>query len=370
MVCGSPCDETCTNSGCNNTTGYCFGCYPSYYGPFCDQSCELCTNKSCTGQRCKIGCINGYYGNADGFECKGCSDHCSSCVSKTNCTKCEKGYYLFRYENNDYSFCTPCNPTCVECISYSECVCESGKYGPACNKECNISNCKSCIDVDSVVKCTECINGYAFLNGYCILETNLCSQYCSNGCDSNQNCLYGCENGWTGQKCTERCAAQCGKCSQNDAKNCKICKGDFYTETCTHPCSLHCSAFPDSPRCNIDNGTCLNGCDKGYWGDKCDNRCYEGCNSGSCYQPNGFCDLCNRTHYGNSCQSKCSEHCVDNDASSTICYKTNGTCVGGCKDGYGGNTCEDEMAASTMVSSSTALIFGYGSVIRSPQDGD
>ncbi|XP_053386082.1 uncharacterized protein LOC123537815 [Mercenaria mercenaria] len=50
-------------------------------------------------------------------------------------------------------------------------------------------------------------------------------------------------------------------------------------------------------------------------------------------------------------RKKCSEHCVDNHVSSTICYKKNGTCVHGCKDGYGGDTCEDELSYSTTMSS-------------------
>ncbi|XP_053389316.1 multiple epidermal growth factor-like domains protein 10 [Mercenaria mercenaria] len=196
------------------------------------------------------------------------------------------------------------------------------------------------------------------MNGSCIPGTNLCSQYCSNGCDINQSCSGGCQDGWTGQKCTETCADQCRKCNQNGGKNCEICKGDYYTATCTLPCSLHCSALPGLSKCNINNGTCLNGCDKGYWDVKCDKKCYEGCTSGSCNLSDGFCDTCNRTHYGNSCQDRCSEQCVDNDASSAVCYKSNGTCVHGCKDRYRGKTCEDELTVSTIVSSSTEKIDG------------
>ncbi|XP_053385840.1 proprotein convertase subtilisin/kexin type 5-like [Mercenaria mercenaria] len=355
LICGSPCDETCTASRCNDTTGYCLGCHPGFYGRHCDRSCGLCINKLCNHQRCMTGCIDGYYeSTGNGFECKKCHDHCSSCVSLTNCTQCERGYFLFSYEHSDDSFCAACNPACETCISYSECVCQSGKYGPTCSKDCNISNCTSCIEVDSVVKCTECISGYTVLNGYCVPGTNLCSQYCSNGCDSNQNCLGGCQNGWTGQKCTEMCADQCGKCDQNDGKDCKICKGDFYTAACTLPCSLHCSTITGLPRCNINNGTCLNGCDKGYWGVKCNKTCNEGCSSESCNQSDGFCDTCNRTHYGDACQNKCSEYCIDNDDPSTICYKTNGTCVHGCKDGYRGNICEDELTVSTIVTLSSS----------------
>ncbi|XP_053385846.1 receptor-type tyrosine-protein phosphatase kappa-like [Mercenaria mercenaria] len=104
----------------------------------------------------------------------------------------------------------------------------------------------------------------------------------------------------------------------------------------------------------MNNGTCMKGCYKGYWGDKCDKNCYEGCNSGSCNQSDGFCETCNRKHYGNACQNKCSEFCIDNDVSSTICYKTNGTCLHGCKDGYSGSDiCEDQQTVSMTVSSTT-----------------
>ncbi|XP_053386613.1 multiple epidermal growth factor-like domains protein 10 [Mercenaria mercenaria] len=353
MACGSPCRETCTKFGCNDTTGHCYGCHPESYGPYCYQTCDLCLNKLCNSQKCTNGCIDGYYeSTVEAFKCRKCFGHCTSCQSPTNCRQCEKGFYLFNYKN--YTVCSQCRSECEECISYSECVCPPGKYGPTCSKDCNISNCKSCIEVDKKVQCSECFSGYILKNGNCIF----CSQYCLSGCDSNQNCLGGCKDGWTGLRCTEQCISKCKRCDRIDERRCEICDGDFYTTACSVSCSSSCLTVSESVKCNINNGMCLNGCDNGYWGNKCDRLCYEGCESETCEQSNGLCEICNRMYYGQACQKKCSEHCIDNDASATICYKTNGTCLHGCKDGYGGDACEEELSESTYPSTAKNQVTG------------
>ncbi|XP_060555542.1 protein draper-like [Ruditapes philippinarum] len=97
-----------------------------------------------------------------------------------------------------------------------------------------------------------------------------------------------CEPGWYGQSCSQGCPFR--RFGEN--------------------CSTECNCFNNST-CDKINGICSTGlCDPGWKGQSCS----QVCDSGT---------------YGNQCSSSCG-HCVDG----TTCNNVNGTCFGGCINGY------------------------------------
>ena len=99
------------------------------------------------------------------------------------------------------------------------------------------------------------------------------------------------------------------------------------------PCSEHCQRNMSSngPVCRHDDGVCLRGCQKGYYGLRCDKLCHVNClvNSSSdlptCDMSDGTCTFgCKDTYYGRTCNSKCSNKCEQE-----LCEQ-DGVCSVGC----------------------------------------
>ncbi|RUS75112.1 hypothetical protein EGW08_017119 [Elysia chlorotica] len=90
------------------------------------------------------------------------------------------------------------------------------------------------------------------------------------------------------------------------------CNVHIYGKNCS-VCSLHCRG-PNNT-CEESNGTCLLGCDMGYQGSKCEDKC------------------ANNT-YGENCTNRCSVGCVG-----STCNHVTGICEDGCYVGYQGNFC-------------------------------
>ncbi|XP_062597112.1 multiple epidermal growth factor-like domains protein 10 isoform X1 [Saccostrea cucullata] len=63
-------------------------------------------------------------------------------------------------------------------------------------------------------------------------------------------------------------------------------------------------------------GICVNGCSKGFYGDKCITEC-----------PLGY--------YGFNCTSVCSKTC----STPSVCDRFTGTCFDGCLTGFSGDRC-------------------------------
>ncbi|KAK3710267.1 hypothetical protein RRG08_067264, partial [Elysia crispata] len=166
-------------------------------------------------------------------------------------------------------------------------------------------------------------------------------------------CNAGCEPGYTGLKCDEKCLK-----SQ-------------YGEGCAQPCSDHCAG--DRPLCHHVTGTCDLGCDPGYQGDLCTHECTKG-NFGKdcsktcsghcagdrhlCHHVTGTCDLgcdpgyqgdlctnaCPRGQYGRGCVEKCSDHCT---GPAGECDFRTGQCYQGCEPGFQPPTCHKECPTGT-----------------------
>ncbi|KAK7493650.1 hypothetical protein BaRGS_00015162, partial [Batillaria attramentaria] len=170
------------------------------------------------------------------------------------------------------------------------------------------------------------------------------------------------------------------------------CERDIYGVGCTQVCSPGCVDGRVTTTCDSITGHCLNGCQSGWWGAKCDEECSSQCD-GPCDTNNGHCfsckgcapefhgmkcetpcgygcinKTCNRQDGACSCQSlwsppncaaethaeifdpECRDgyygreacrpcgHCTNN----TVCDNNNGHCPDGCVDGYSGDLCDEE----------------------------
>lgn len=161
-------------------------------------------------------------------------------------------------------------------------------------------------------------------------------------CDrANGFCLTGCNSGWSGQKCDQRCQSRCAICNQEDKDICSVCQVWFHGENCEKTCSVNCSDVAGTQLCNKDTGHCLNGCKDGSWDPTCSETCSEGCIDGLCTSETGACVKgCKAETWGIMCLP-CSEGCKDGDcdAATGICYK-------GCKTGFHETLCIPESQTS------------------------
>ncbi|XP_065927125.1 adhesion G protein-coupled receptor B1 isoform X5 [Magallana gigas] len=125
--------------------------------------------------------------------------------------------------------------------------------------------------------------------------------------------------------------------------------------------SVICGNCFESQQCHHINGTCMNGCSRGYqgvhcteecedyfFGENCEKRCNSTCKncnktSGEC--ENGcypgwtgrFCqEVCTTGFYGEKCSSICG-HCLNN----SVCDHVTGVCEQGCEPGYQGENCTE-----------------------------
>ena len=183
--------------------------------------------------RCLPSCPTGSYASNDSA-CQPCMSPCSQCVSSTQCSSCQTGYYLTPFQtcvtncsslqntgsqifaywlNPSTSACEPCSSSCISCSSSTSCTqcvspyhlylfscifdCPSSTFYNANNNTCTPctkTNCQTCI---SSIQCTVCIPGTAYLfNGDCV--TSCPSGYVvQNGiCVINQNNVTTCLNGY------------------------------------------------------------------------------------------------------------------------------------------------------------------------------
>lgn len=109
-------------------------------------------------------------------------------------------------------------------------------------------------------------------------------------------------------------------------------------------CSKTCGNCRGSSQCHHINGSCLNGCDPGFQGEKC--------NMGKCCSikivinnfGNGIITLafhhfmfveCDFGFYGIGCLQECGSFCKR----SRDCHHITGFCTNGCKSGWQGSGC-------------------------------
>ncbi|XP_056014348.1 uncharacterized protein LOC125676360 isoform X2 [Ostrea edulis] len=266
--CSMECNTNCVNESCHHITGKCqHGCRPGWIGSNCSQACD----KGLYGPNCSETCSEFCKADTDCNHVDGnCSNGCRSGYTGSKCDRiCDDKWYG---ENCSIRCGKNCeNQTCDHI--YGECTygCIPGWMETNCSQEClegfygqNCSNtCSSCLDN----KC-DAVDGV-----------------CDNGCDdgyTGQRCDEPCESGVFGRNCSEKCNENCkdqscdhryGNCTHGCAVgwmgfNCSTeCTNGWYGEDCIEACSGNCA---DNTTCNRFNGTCSNGCETSFNGEKCD----------------------------------------------------------------------------------------------------
>ncbi|XP_062604031.1 multiple epidermal growth factor-like domains protein 6 [Saccostrea cucullata] len=342
---GEYCDTKCpTNCDyCNITTGDCLECNPGFHGKKCTNDCNNCLDGFCekdTGY-CQGSCLDGWFG----AKCdKKCMKNCRRCAAEDKCMLCEKG---LAGEQCDIKCPERC-PTCVTDMFSGDIKCMecSGEFKIP-EKNCSCTSTK-CIQLkESSVggfTCGKCATGWYLREGTCCP----CHR-CAGGnqfCDAGGICKKGCEPKYFPETegCDQYCdIPHCTWCESfyGHGKICKGCdQGHFLKHDGCEPCSSYCKG--GSFRCDQKTGVCLDGCEKGGYGEKCDSLCPDKhCPLPVCDIQN--CDVCEKSTdsaakckkcktgyhtYKGKCRP-CSSNCLGD-----VCDEITGTCIKGCKPGW------------------------------------
>ena len=254
------CSENCKGGSCNNKTGDCLdGCVAGAFGSRCDAHCDknVCAECDANAQVC-LKCKDGFWGT----QCSNkCPEKCNKCDKVSgSCLICERKY-----------FGANCSETCGKCLADAcdikgdcELGCKTGHYGPDCGKKC-MDGCQICEDSSS---CIQCIPGLKYRFGECAGQCVYCLDQ---KCNSESICQTGCVEGRFGQKCDQKCIDGCKLC--HNSHICHTCKAGYRLKddkcqpTCENCINGSC----------ISNGTCSQGCIIEWFGEKCDQKCKEGC---------------------------------------------------------------------------------------------
>ncbi|XP_053385679.1 multiple epidermal growth factor-like domains protein 10 [Mercenaria mercenaria] len=291
--CTLNCADNCLNSECADDKGSCYQCTQGWYGQKCQHNCSFCANGLCDLRACTSGCTDGYfeYNTVSDSLCLKCPRDCKHCYNGTTCHVCNDNFYLYQFHSNGNSFVQ-----CAMCSNNADC-----------SKYCLIENCNQCQIQNGALVCTDCPAGQLFNGNTCVQNSKNCSEKCSTYCDDDDMCSGSCNDGWTGNTCTDQCESTCLTCEKTNGKSCQQCIGDYYTTNCSVACNPLCTKLHSKQTCRLDDGYCLNGCEYNSWGPACDQSCSYGC--------------------------------IDNGLSS-MCERSSGICKHGCKDGYSGEKCD------------------------------
>ncbi|XP_060599303.1 proprotein convertase subtilisin/kexin type 5-like [Ruditapes philippinarum] len=222
--CTFTCEGNCLNSECQDDTGDCTQCKTGFYGFVCQHNCSLCENERCDLRTCLNGCKAGYYEFKYGAEtlCQTCPPDCKHCTNGKTCFSCNDGFYLFKFNDNVH---------CLSCFQENQCP------------DCFIQGCNQCQIRNNSLVCADCPEGQIFNGQSCGSLTSLCVKECSTYCDDGTGICQGeCNEGWTGEKCSEPCNSKCLKCSKDNRNSCLLCVGNFYSTDCSlagDPAAMH-----------------------------------------------------------------------------------------------------------------------------------
>ncbi|XP_059166776.1 receptor-type tyrosine-protein phosphatase alpha-like [Physella acuta] len=320
VMCEKKCN--CTNSAdtCFPVTGRCkYKCAPGFRGINCNQSCS----QSYWGVNCEnrcLYCVNGKCDSRTGLCAEGC-------LGYSDPRKCSKICKINKYGKNCSRNCSTnclerkCNHTngiCFKCISgfqgdFCNQTCDPGYYGTSCLLQCN-KHCTDQLCNQTTGHCFRCHPGY--YGDTCELR---CSDQCGGDrmCDVNGTCLYGCSDGYHGDKCLDACNEY------------------YHGLNCSERCSSYCGG---NGSCDSVTGTCLENCTSGYMGSHCNESCVDGT-------------------WGDRCSYNCSRFCK-RSLNNTWCDPVNGTCLNGCTENRYGAVCLNEALSYQDKTSALYSILG------------
>ncbi|XP_052696969.1 uncharacterized protein LOC128175386 isoform X6 [Crassostrea angulata] len=323
------------NAMCNNTVGsYICKCNPGYTGD----------GKNCTNiDECALG-RNTCDRNAV----------CLNTVGSYRCS-CSLGYTGDGHSCSDIDECSSsnvCHPNamCNNTVGSYICECNPGYTGDG----------KSCTDVDECLTqkancdqnavCTNTIGSFVCSckdgfqgNGTFCTDVNECTRPVQ-PCDTQATCTNtigsyqcSCNPGFygNGQTCLENdeCTENTHDCHAN--ASCTNTYGHFY-------CECYPGFFGSGRNC-----TDVNECQDGSNECHVNATCYNSVGNYSCecdigFSGNGFhCQECQNMTYGVNCKNQC----LCNTSNTRTCNRENGTCM--CKDGWTGNTCDEDIPECT-----------------------
>ncbi|XP_046578054.1 scavenger receptor class F member 1-like [Haliotis rubra] len=205
QMCHRKCRKGCRS--CDQVTGECReNCLVNWCGTNCDSFCgsgsiEGSTKPGCLDVLCNH-CVEGLYGDD-------CTEACpANCDFGCNRTSGQCDYACIRGYHGP-SCSAPCTTTCKDGCSQTDasCLggCQRGWHGRFCNMSCN-NNCLHDMCYQDTGNCTVAVQYPLYIFPKC--------KPVRTGSVVIGNCSVGCEAGWRGARCNQRCPAACYSCSQ------------------------------------------------------------------------------------------------------------------------------------------------------------
>ena len=177
-----------------------------------------------------------------------------------------------------------------------------------------------------------------------------CPSNCFEDCHRYNSTCYGCDNGFYGDLCEDRCG-NCvgGTCNQTTGYCADGCVDEWYGLPCEQRC-------PDDncKTCSVITGTCLE-CKPGYFGNNCEKMCSSFCAPGKdnrirCHRTSGFCNetRCKAGYFLEDCTRSCDGNCGQDFNNDRPCEILTGTCMYDCTSGWYGDTCNRQCSENCV----------------------
>uniref|UniRef100_A0A8C6YNK6 Scavenger receptor class F member 1 n=1 Tax=Nothoprocta perdicaria TaxID=30464 RepID=A0A8C6YNK6_NOTPE len=261
---GARCESTCAcgaHGRCEALSGAC-RCEAGWWGPACDRQCQCNPGGSrCDPHSGHCRCLPGWWGRRCSFKC---SCNASPCAQETGKCECRAGWWgpaCQRRCDCLHGACSPLSGHCSCSPGYQgrSCrePCPPGKYGPQCGSLC----------VDARDASRGCRGRFGGASHPPVPLPRSCGR-CAGAqpCAATDGACTGCEPGWNGTRCQERCAAG------------------------THGagCRQSCPRCRDGGACDAESGTCA-ACEPGWAGASCNSSCPRGTFGAGCQQPCADC---------------------------------------------------------------------------------
>lgn len=265
--------------GCLNQRGECEACERGKWGMICEKDCAPNCKDSVEGVcdrtgACFADCKLGWFG-------ANCTDACPSA-----CPEC------LRFEANVSGQILPAGACKQNCQNLDGSP--KDNWGATCTEVCP-TNCDK-----HTLQSMQGVPSCARASGKCLLCQSgwfgdSCDKTCRSGCRDDRchqqtgMCTAGCDDTHWGNMCQNVCPDNTKTGCERGTGMPNSCNDMFFpkivgqTAECAN-CPAHCR----SQFCDPEGKCTVAGCENGYWGTTCDNRCPEGCRL-ACNQADGLC---------------------------------------------------------------------------------